>query len=152
MTRLPARRGLLGVALALACSTVLSACGLVVGEDGPTVRVYSARTYGSEKAYEKFTEETGINVEFLNGSDAELRERLKAEGTDTKADVYMTVDAANLALAKEQDLLRSISSPTLDKAVPENLRDPEGRWFSLSVRARAIVYNKDRVKPADITT
>jgi iron(III) transport system substrate-binding protein len=64
----------------------------------------------------------------------------------------MTVDAANLALAKEQGLLRSLSSPTLEKAVPENLRDPEGRWFSLSVRARAVVYNKDKVKPADITT
>ena len=140
-----------GAAL-LALATLLSSCGIVAGTSGPTVRVYSARTYGSERAYEKFTDETGIDVEFLNGSDAELRERLQAEGADTKADVYLTVDAANLALATEQGLLRPITSPTLEKAVPGNLRDPQGRWFSLSERARAIVYNKDRVKPSDLST
>lgn len=140
--------------VAVVLASLLSACGFsAAGDDGGrTVNVYSARTYGLEKAYAEFTEATDIEVEFLNGSDAELRERLQAEGKDTEADVYVTVDAANLWLASQQGLLRPISSPTLEKAVPAPLRDPQGRWFGLAERARVIVYNKNRVQPGELST
>lgn len=129
---------------------VVSGCGIAVGNDGPSIQVYSARTYGAEQAYERFTEETGIEVEFLNGNDAELRERLVSEGDDSAADVFMTVDVANLALAAEQGVFREVDSSALDQAVPDDLRDPQGRWFGLSVRARAIVYDPDAVDPATV--
>jgi len=145
------RRGL--VALGLAAVPVLtSACGVSIGAEGPALQVYSARSYGAEAAYARFTEETGIRVEFLNGDDAELRERLQAEGEDSPADVFMTVDVANLALAAEQGVFRSIESAELSAAVPADLRDPQGRWFGLSVRARAIIYNTDAVDPASLST
>jgi iron(III) transport system substrate-binding protein len=131
---------------------LLTACGIAVGSDGPAIQVYSARSYGAEQAYQRFTEETGIAVEFLNGNDAELRERLQAEGSDTKADVYLTVDVANLALAAEQDLLQPVDSSSLEEVVPANLRDPQDRWFGLSERARVIIYNEDAVQPADLST
>jgi len=83
----------------VALPLLVSGCGVVGGSDGPAIQVFSARTYGAEQAYARFTEDTGIKVEFLNGTDAELRERLAAEGQDSKADVFMTVDAANLSLA-----------------------------------------------------
>jgi iron(III) transport system substrate-binding protein len=131
---------------------LLTACGIAAGSDGPAIQVYSARSYGAEQAYQRFTEETGIAVEFLNGNDAELRERLQAEGSDTKADVYLTVDVANLALAAEQDLLQPVDSSVLEEAVPANLRDPQDRWFGLSERARVIIYNEDAVQPAGLST
>ncbi len=131
---------------------LLASCGVAVGSDGPALQVYSARTYGAEQAYERFTAATGIQVEFLNGSDAELRERLQAEGSDTEADVYMTVDVANLSLAAGQGLLQPVQSPALAEAVPENLRDPQDRWFGLSTRARVIIYNQDEVDPAQLST
>ncbi len=133
-------------------SLLLAGCGIATGSSGDTLHVYSARTYGTEQAYEQFEKETGVEVEFLNGSDAELRERLQAEGKDTEADVYLTVDVANLALATSQGLLQPVSSPVLDKAVPSTLRDPQGRWFGLSERARAIIYNKQRVDPDTLST
>jgi len=138
--------GLLTLPLALA------GCGITPGSDGPAVQVYSARSYGAEQAYDRFTEQTGIEVEFLNGSDAELRERLQAEGADTEADVYLTVDVANLALAAEQDLLQPVDSPELESAVPASLRDPQDRWFGLSERARVIIYNTDEVEPSELST
>jgi iron(III) transport system substrate-binding protein len=116
------------------------------------VQVYSARSYGAEQAYDSFTEETGIRVEFLNGNDAELRERLQAEGADSPADLYLTVDVANLALAAEQDLLQPVQSPELEQAVPASLRDPSDRWFGLSERARVIIYDEDQVSPDDLST
>ncbi len=143
-------------ALGLSALAVLplaaAGCGIVPGTGGPAIQVYSARSYGAEQAYEQFTEDTGIDVEFLNGSDAELRERLAAEGADTKADVYMTVDVANLSLAAQQGLLAPITSPDLEAAVPAALRDPQGRWFGLSERARVIIYNPAEVQPSELST
>ena len=77
-----------------------------------TLHVYSGRHYGIESAFERFTDETGIEVEFLTGNDAELRERIVAEGDDTEADVYITVDAGNLAIAAEQGLFRRSTRPS----------------------------------------
>ena len=141
------------VALGLAVVPALvSGCGITLGSSGPAIQVYSARSYGAEEAYERFTEETGIEVEFLNGNDAELRERLEAEGEDTEADVFMTVDVANLSLAAEQELLQPVQSPGLDSAVPAALRDPQDRWYGLSERARVIIYNTDEVEPSELST
>jgi iron(III) transport system substrate-binding protein len=132
---------------------LVSGCGVALGgDDGPAIQVYSARSYGAEEAYQRFTEETGIRVEFLNGNDAELRERLQSEGEDSRADVFMTVDVANLALAAEQGVFRETTSAALEGAAPDDLRDPQGRWFGLSVRARGIVYDPEAVDPAQLST
>ncbi len=134
---------------------VVTGCGLTSSADegdGPAIQVYSARSYGAEQAYARFTQETGIEVEFLNGNDAELRERLQTEGADSPADVYLTVDVANLSLAAEQDLLQPVSSPELEQAVPASLRDPQDRWFGLSERARVIIYDEDQVTPDQLST
>ncbi len=154
------------ITLALA-STTLAACGgdddtpsygttadgLQVAEgdaDQGTVRVYSGRHYGVEHAFSQFTEDTGINVEFLNGNDGELRERIVAEGDETLADVYLTVDAGNLAAAAEQGIFQPLDSDVLDAAIPADYRDPENRWFGLALRARSIVYTTDEARlPAD---
>ena len=150
MPLVPHRPLLAGV---VAGAALLAGCGVTPASGGDDVlRIFSARTYGAEAAYAQFTAETGIEVEFLNGSDAELRERLQAEGDDTGADVYLTVDAANLSLAAEQDLLQPVSSPVLEQAVPASLRDPQGRWFALSQRARVLLYNTDAVDPDDLST
>lgn len=146
------RTGWLRLAVtALLVAVGATGCDMASGSDD-TVRVYSGRHYDLEAAFEQFSEETGISVEFLFGGDAELRERLAVEGADTQADVYMTVDAANLALAAEQGLFQPLSSSTLEEAVPSSLRDPEGRWFGLSKRARTFVYHPDRVDPAELST
>ena len=36
--------------------------------------------------------------------------------------------------------------------MPAHLRDPQGRWFALSQRARTIVYSTERVKPSALST
>lgn len=138
-------------ALAVVVGLLASGCGVAAGDDD-VVRVYSGRHYDLEQAFEQFAEETGISVEFLYGSDAELRERIDAEGEDTLADVYMTVDAGNLALAAEEGMFQPLASEELTEAVPANLRDPEGRWFGLSQRARTIVYDPADVDPSELST
>ncbi|MBS3956333.1 MAG: extracellular solute-binding protein [Clostridiales bacterium] len=116
------------------------------------VNVYTSRHYGVEPVFERFTEETGIEVRFTSGADALLRERLKAEGENTPADMYIAVDAGNLWLAAEDGLLESIDSQTLRDNIPEELRDADGRWFGLTQRVRTILYHPDRVTPEQLST
>ncbi len=138
--------------LGLTLLGIVAVAGACSGGDDDTIRIYTGRHYDLEEAFEQFKDETGISIEFLTGSDAELRERIAAEGEDTQADIYMTVDAGNLATAAEQGVFAPIDSPVLEEAVPANLRDPDGRWFALSLRARTIVYHPDRVAPDEIPT
>jgi iron(III) transport system substrate-binding protein len=99
-----------------------------------------------------YTAETGVPIETrIDGADA-LIERLAAEGAGTPADVLITVDAGNLYQAAERNLLAPTSSAVLEANVPSNLRDAQGRWFGLSERARTIMYAKDRVDPATLST
>ncbi len=114
--------------------------------------MYSGRHYGIETAFEEWSEETGIEVEFLTGNDAELRERIAAEGEDTEADVYLTVDAGNLWAGGEDGIFQPLESEVLDEAIPAELKDEQNRWFGLAVRNRTIVYNTDLVDEADVPT
>lgn len=143
------RRAALAALGAMGATLALAGCA---GGEDDVVGVYSARHYDLEEAFEKFHEETGIQVEFLFGTDAELRERIAAEGEDTRADVYITVDAGNLASAAEQGIFAPLQSEVLDSAVPEGLRDPEDRWFGLAQRARTIVYSPERVQESGLST
>lgn len=122
------------------------------GAEGPEVVVYSARHYGQEAAYDAFTKKTGVQVKIFNGNTGELFERLKAEGDKTPADILLTVDAGNLWNAARAGLLSRVDSPELQANIPARLRDPEGRWFGLTVRARTIVYNTRKVRPAELST
>jgi iron(III) transport system substrate-binding protein len=145
------RRALLPtVAATGALVTALTGCGVLgIGDEPADLQIYTARHYDLEGAFGQFTEETGITVEFISGDDAELLERLKAEGADTPADLFMTVDAGNLWNAARQGELAEVDSAVLEQAVPEDLRDPRGRWFGLAMRARTVTYNPDNVAPAD---
>lgn len=121
--------------------------------NGKVVNVYSARIEMLIKpAFDAFTEETGIRVEYLTAKEAELIERLKAEGKYTETDVLITVDAGNLWLAKQADVLQPISSLVLDANIPNRLRSPTGHWYGLTVRARTIVHHKERVQPSELST
>ncbi len=122
------------------------------GETKGIVNIYTARHYGVEQVFEAFTRETGIAVRFTTGSDAILRERIKAEGEFTPADVYLAVDAGNLWLAAEEGLLSPVESEVLTYNIPENMRDPENRWFGLTKRVRTILYHPERVSPEELST
>jgi iron(III) transport system substrate-binding protein len=120
---------------------------------GGEVVVYSARShYNQEPAFDAFTKKTGIQVKTLGGNTSELYERLRAEGDKTAADVLITVDAGNLWNAARAGLLARVDSPDLAAAIPPHLRDPEHRWFGLTVRARTIMYNTKKVKPAELAS
>ena len=117
------------------------------------VTVYSSRKeHLIQPLFEQFTKQTGIEVNYLTGSGSDLIERLKLEGSNTPADMFMTVDAGDLWYAGTQDIFQSISTETIKSNIPSYLRDPNGLWTGLSVRARTIVYSTERVNPSELST
>ena len=122
------------------------------GEDN-IVNVYSHRHYDIDKQlFREFTDKTGIQVNVVSASADELIKKLEIEGLDSPADLLITVDAGRLHRAKEKGLLQAIQSNSLDKNIPLNLRDPEGYWYGLTIRARLLVYSKDRVNPERLSS
>ena len=115
--------------------------------------VYTARKEHLVKPlFDAYTEKTGVKIKYITDKAAPLLARLQGEGKNSPADMLMTVDAGNLWQAAEKGVLAPVTSEILDKNIPPHLRDPEGRWFGLSVRARTIVYSTDRVKESDLST
>ena len=84
----------------------------------------------------------------VEGTHEQLIQRMQSEGANSPADVFITVDAGRLALASSLGLLQPVTSPVLEAAIPAHLRDPDGLWYGLAMRARVLVYAKDRVDPA----
>ncbi len=117
------------------------------------INIYSHRHYDSDKIlFKKFTEKTGIKVNVVKGSADQLIERLINEGENSPADILLTVDASRLYRAKMANILEPIESSILNNNIPNNFRDPENYWFGFSVRARVLVYSKDRVKSSELST
>lgn len=117
------------------------------------INIYSHRHYDSDKIlFKKFTDQTGIKINVIKGSADQLIERLISEGGNSPADILFTVDAGRLHRAKVAGILQPIESKILSENIPPSMRDEDGYWFGLTVRARVLVYSKKRVTPDQLST
>src|SRR5215218_1221117 len=130
------RRRLLAIVTGGTVLLVAAFVGVVLATSGSSsdeLVLYSARShYGEEKPFEDFAKQKGIDLTIRGGSASELYERLRSEGSNTPADVLITVDAANLWRAQEAGIIDS--------------------WNPLTERARTIMRSTERVGPNDVTT
>lgn len=119
--------------------------------DQDVLNIYSSRHYDTDlQLYDRFTEETGIRINLIEGGSDELIERIKNEGVNSPADIVITVDAGRLWRAKEADVLQPHGSDLLNEIVPPELLDADGYWVGYSQRVRGIIYRKDRVSVEDL--
>jgi iron(III) transport system substrate-binding protein len=130
------RRRLIWTVVAGTVLLVAAFVGVVLATSGSSsdgLVLYSARShYGEEQPFEDFAKRTGTNLTIRGGDASELYERLESEGSNTPADVLITVDAANLWRAQHAGLIDS--------------------WKPLTLRARTIMRSTERVGPRDVTT
>ena len=129
-----------------------SLCAALLGNaaaQDQELNLYSARHYQTDEAlYSGFTKQTGIKINRIEGKEEELVERIRNEGSNSPADVLITVDASRLAQAHELGLFAPVRSPELEARIPAHLRTDD--WFAFSTRARVIVYAKDAVNADDV--
>lgn len=134
---------------------VLALAGVLVSSPvlASELVVYSSRAEHLIKPLvEKYQQKTGVKIKLFSDKAGPLMEKMRAEGKNTAADVLITVDGGNLWQATQMDLLRPIQSNVLKTNIPAHLRDPNHRWYGLSVRARTIMYNPNKVKPNQLST
>jgi iron(III) transport system substrate-binding protein len=142
----------------LQATVILSIAAAVISPlDGhaqdKALNLYSARHYQTDNAlYDNFTGQTGIKINRIELGDEALVQRVKTEGANSPADVILLVDAARLWRAQIDGLFVPVESKVLVERIPLNLRSNDGTWYGFSTRARAIVYDKSRVKPTDVDT
>jgi len=137
--------------LLIAILIVISSCSSK--KELQEVNLYSQRHYSvDEVQYKKFEELTGIKVNVVKANADELIERLKNEGKNSQADLFITVDAGKLYKARESGLLQKLSSDVINKNVKQELQDPDGYWAPITYRARILVYSKERVQKSELST
>ena len=134
---------------AILASAALASAGLAQAQSGE-VNVYSYRESKLiQPLLDAFTKDTGIKVNVISAGSG-LEQRIKAEGTNSPADVLLTVDIGRIEEAVRAGISQPIKSETLDKIVPPAYRDPEGHWYGISMRARVVYASKQRVPQSAI--
>ena len=112
---------------------------------GAELNIYSARHYDADfEIIKKFEKMTGIKVNYTQAKAPELIKRLKLEGDKSPADLFITADISNLTEAKNAGLFTPVKSKVLQKVIPNHLKDQDNQWFSITKRARIVVYAKNR--------
>lgn len=107
------------------------------------VNVYSGRQEALIKPLlEKFTQETGIEVNLVAGKADALLSRIKAEGQFTPADLVILADIGRLVRAKQMGITQTIGASVLSYVDPQ-WQDKQGHWLALTKRARPIMVKKD---------
>ncbi|MCP5152494.1 MAG: Fe(3+) ABC transporter substrate-binding protein [Ectothiorhodospiraceae bacterium] len=125
---------------------------LAVPVSAAEVNVYSYRQpHLIQPILDEFSKETGIEVNVVHAKEG-LVERLRHEGRNSPADLMLTVDIGRLVELVEADLVAPVQTPTLTADVPPQYRDPEGKWYGLTTRARVIITSKERVAEGAIQT
>ena len=138
------------LAVVLAAGLIALSPALMAEEK--VLNLYTARHYPTDEAlYAGFTKQTGIKVNRIEGGEDALLERIKAEGANSPADVFITVDIGRIWRADQAGIFAPTKSAALEKRIPAAYRDPQDKWFGFSARARVIAYNRDMVKPGEIT-
>lgn len=144
---------ILGLTSMIAGTLLLSSVSQSIMASEGEVNLYSARKEALIKPIlDTFSQQTGIKVNLITGKADALLQRIKSEGKNTHADVFITTDAGRLYRAKKANVLQIIQSDVLNKAIPENLRDPQGYWYGISMRARPIFYVKGAVEANELST
>ena len=131
---------------------ILASCS-TQKEESNEVNLYSQRHYSvDELQYKNFTEKTGIKVNVVKANADELIERLKNEGENSPADLFVTVDAGKLYNARESGVLQKIPSEAINKNIREDILDADSYWAPITYRSRIIVYSNDRVNESELST
>lgn len=141
---------LLGAATAVVVAgAALAGCSSSSSADAESLTVYSGRSESLVKPlYDKFTEQTGIQLNVRYGDSAELSAQIAEEGSNTPAQVFFSQDAGAIGALEKANLLAPLPT-AVATTVPQVYRTSQ--WTGVSARARSIVYNSTLVANAPTT-
>lgn len=128
------------------------ACG---NPPAPQAVVYVYAGYqdlGYEQAYKEFEKETGIKVILKQEPVEDLLKKLEEKNESDSADVLILNDLGLMLKAEKLGLLKPIKREEINEHVPLKYRSPDRLWFGLGKFAKVLVYNKEKVKPEELSS
>lgn len=150
------RRVFLGASGAIGAVALAELTGVKhsTAQRGQQINLYSSRHYNTDqRLYKDFQKQTGIKVNLIEGKGEELLQRIKSEGRNSPADIFLTADIGNIWQAQQAGIFSSVNSSILNQRIPSNLRDTvKNEWFGFSTRVRVIMYRKGKVNPSQLST
>jgi iron(III) transport system substrate-binding protein len=135
----------------LTAGIVLAACG---GDDGgessADLVVYSGRTEDLIKPIlDRFSEESGIDVEVRYGNTADLALLIDEEGDKSPADVFLSQSPGAVGYLDQKDRLGSLPADVLSLVQP-GFQAEDGSWVAFSARKRVLAYNPETTDEASL--
>ena len=117
------------------------------------INIYSQRHYNVDKIqYENFEKLTGIKVNVTKANADELIQRMKNEGNNSPADLFITVDVGKLWQGGEMGLFQKFQDESVFTNIDPQLLDKNGYWVPVTYRSRVIVYSNERVEKNELST
>lgn len=124
---------------------VLAVIGIVpvfAQDSDEVLTIYSGRNENLiAPILERFTEDTGVQVQVLYGNTAAVANQIIAEGAASPADVYIAQDGGALGALADAGLLARLPSDITERVVNVGFVSPDSLWVGLSGRVRVLVYN-----------
>ena len=144
--------GIVAVAIVIGVVAVI-ASGSISGSaqaTTETLTIYSGRSESLvQPIIDRFTEDTGINVEVRYGDTAEMALAIIEEGQNSPADLFFAQDAGALGALSKEGRLTTISNSLLERVDP-TYRSESDDWVGVTGRARVVDYNVHLVDRADL--
>jgi iron(III) transport system substrate-binding protein len=138
-----------------------AACSRDSHPDPPTPAERSVVVYSSTdkeyaelifKAYEAKSGTTVLPVyDTEETKTAGLTARLLAEASHPRADVFWSSDTSRALALAERGIASAYSSPSA-ATIASRYKDAGGRWTGFGARVRVLLYNTEKVKPAEVPT
>lgn len=142
---LSAGRSMSKVLMALALGLIVTA-----GASAASLNVYTIMPEKySAKVFKAFTDETGIEVNFMRFSSGEALARIVAEKANPQVDVLWGGPADTYVAGMNESVFEAYKSANFDQ-VPEEFKDPEGYWTGIGIIPLVFLTNADFLKEKGI--
>lgn len=134
-------------------TVVLFASCMQSKKESNEINIYSQRHYNvDEVQYKNFEKLTGIKVNVTKANADQLIQRMKNEGNNSPADLFITVDVGKLWQGGDMGLFQKFDDKSVFKNIDPQLLDKNGYWVPVTYRSRVIVYSNERVDKEDLST
>jgi iron(III) transport system substrate-binding protein len=138
------------VVTALLAALTLAAAANTAPAQTTSLTIYSGREERLVKPImDRFTKETGIQLNVRYASSTSLATALVEEGRNSPADVYWSQEPGTLGLVAARGLLARLPQATVGK-VPSRFSTRSRRWVGTSGRSRVLVFNTNELRTSDL--
>lgn len=129
----------------LLLAAILAVCLVACGDDADENRV-SIYTPNTEEEMTDFLDDmkdaTGIEADSFKASGGVLWSRVESEFPEVGADLQWGFLHSFVLMAEQKDMLHSYKSPEWEE-VPDQFKDPDGKWYGWSYWFNVIVVNTE---------